>query len=63
MADAEIEVKVTYEQIGETHVLFHFFGSNRIDNWALFDLEEYGRRSGLTIEQMLANLRKSTSRK
>jgi hypothetical protein len=60
MSSGEIQVQVSYEQIGATHVLFHCSGSKLVDIWFLVDLQERSRRTGKSVDQLLENLRKNS---
>jgi hypothetical protein len=59
MGVGDIQVKITYEQIDDTHLLIHAYCSGFINRWVLVDLEELALGSGKSVEQLLNNLRKN----
>lgn len=59
MSAGDIQVRITYDQIGDTYLLIHAYCRGFINQWILIDLEELARGSGKSVEQLLENLRKN----
>jgi hypothetical protein len=59
MRVGDIQVKVTYEQIGDEHLLIHIYAPKLFNLWQLLDLEKLSREHGKSVEHLLANLRKN----
>jgi hypothetical protein len=63
MRFSDIQVKVTYDQIGDTHLLIHIYCPKLFNLWQLLDLEKLSREYGKSIETLLENLKKNIEKK
>jgi hypothetical protein len=63
MRFSDIQVKVTYDQIGESHLLLHIYAPKLFNHWQLLDLEKLSRESGKSVEHLLNNLKKNIEKK
>jgi hypothetical protein len=56
MAFADVTITVTYEPIGDHHLLVHMYCRKIIDQWMLLDLADISSRTGQSHEQIIEKL-------
>ena len=56
MALADVMVNITYEVVGDHHLLVHMYCRKMINQWMLLDLADISSRTGQTYEQIIEKL-------